>query len=381
MFRLNSLLLCTLMVLLCASPLNASSKMNQSTIEKQAWGTAPNGRNIELYTLKNSHGMEAQISTWGACVVSLKVPDSKGHLDDVVLGYDSVEPYFENPCFFGAVVGRYANRIAAGKFTLNGEPMEVSLNSESGGVPCHLHGGFEGIHLKVWSATESCGNSLLLSLFSPDGEEGYPGNMIMTVRYTLTENNELKIDYTAVSDKDTVINLTNHSYFNLKGEGKGDILNNSLQLFCDYTTPVDKGLIPTGEMASVVGTPFDFTEPHTIGERIHVANEQLEFGNGYDHNWVMGNDCGELKLIGILSEPESGRVMKVLTTEPAVQLYTGNFVDIASGKGGKAYGQYAALCLETQHYPDSPNHPEFPTTELKAGEQFTSTTVYAFSTK
>jgi aldose 1-epimerase len=348
-------------------------------LRHQAFGKTADGREIDLYTLTNKRGMEAGIIDYGGTVVSLKTPDRNGKLADVVLGFDSAGGYLENQFYFGVVVGRYGNRIAKGRFTLNGVKYKLATNNGEN----HLHGGVTGFNKAVWKARDvSDGQSPRLELthLSKDGEEGYPGNLSVTVLYTLTDSNELRIDYSATTDKDTVVNLTNHSYFNLAGQGEGDILDHELTLFADKFTPTDKGLIPTGELRSVEGTPFDFRKPVVIGARIGQNDEQLKFGGGYDHNFVLTSGGGSLALAARVQEPKTGRVLEVLTTEPGIQLYTGNFLDgTVPGKGGKAALRRSGLCLETQHFPDSPNHPQFPSTVLRAGGRYQTTTVYRFS--
>jgi aldose 1-epimerase len=347
-----------------------------------AWGRAPNGDPVELYYLQNAKGMEARISTYGATIVSLTAPDRNGQMADVVLGFSSVEDYAsraylrESP-YFGAVIGRYASRINKGRFPLNGEMISLSINQQ----PNHLHGGFKGFDKVVWraEATENAANpSLDLTYESKDGEEGYPGNLVVTVTYTLADN-ALQIEYKAITDQDTVVNLTNHSYFNLKGAGEGDILGHELQLYADKFTPVDETRIPTGELRSIEGTPFDFTRPTSIGARIDDNNQQLIIGKGYDANFALTDVDGTLKLAARIHEPSTGRVLEVWTTEPGIQVYTGNFLrgDLI-GKGGKTYLPRGGLCLETQHFPDSPNHVDFPSTLLKRGETHTSRTVFRF---
>jgi aldose 1-epimerase len=353
-----------------------SASAYPQTVRKQAWGKA-GGKDVYLYTLTNRSGMEVAISNYGATVVSLKVPDRQGKLADVVLGCDTLAGYEskENP-YFGAVIGRYANRIANGQFTLDGKTYQVPKNDG----PNSLHGGTIGFNKRLWQVREAAGDHITLHYLSPDGEEGYPGNLNVTVTYTLAPDNALRIDYTATTDKDTVLNLTNHSYFNLAGQGSGDILKHELMLKADRFTPVSKTLIPTGELRSVAGTPFDFRRPAAIGARINDKNQQLEFGRGYDHNWVL-NNSGKLALAARVTEPFSGRVLEVLTDQPGIQFYSGNFLDgTIKGKDGKVYGHRYALCLETQHFPDSPNHANFPSTELKPRQTFRSTTVYRFST-
>jgi len=339
------------------------------------------GQTIYRYTLKNRHGMEAKIINFGGIVTSLKVRDKDGKFGDVVLGFNDLDNYVKTHPFFGTAVGRYGNRIAKGRFTLNGVEYKLAVNNGEN----HLHGGIKGFDKVVWTAQEvktPAGPAVRMTYLSKDGEEGYPGNLKVTMVYTLTNKNELRIDYTATTDKDTVLNLTHHSYFNLAGEGNGDILNHQLQLFADRFTPTDAGSIPTGELRSVKGTPFDFLTLHEIGERINDDYEQIKFGGGYDHNYVVNGRMGVLRKAALVLERTSGRMMEVLTTEPGVQLYTGNFLDgTLTGKSGKPYPRRSGFCLETQHYPDSPNKPNFPTTTLKKGATFKSTTIYRFSTR
>jgi aldose 1-epimerase len=323
--------------------------------------------------------MEARITNYGGILVSLLIPDKSNKPGDVVLGYDSLSSYLKATSYFGAIVGRYGNRIGKGRFTLEGK--EYALNVNDGHNT--LHGGLKGFDKVVWEADESTPAtqpSLSLSYLSRDGEEGFPGSLKASVVYTLTDSNELRIDYTASTDKPTVLNLTHHSYFNLAGAGSGDILSHELMLNADRFTPIDSGIITTGELKPVEGTPMDFRTPTAIGARIGVKDDQLRFGRGYDHNWVLNRTGEGLSLAARVWEKTSGRVMEVWTTEPGVQFYTGNFLDgTAIGKGGKAYAYRTGLCLETQHFPDSPNKPTFPTTVLRPGEKFTSTTVYKFS--
>jgi aldose 1-epimerase len=350
------------------------------SLKKESFGKTPDGKKVELYTLTNSNGVEARIITYGGIVVSLKVPDRNGRLEDVVLGFDSLEDYVKKNPFFGTITGRYANRIAKGRFTLNGVEYKLAVNNGEN----HLHGGLKGFDKVIWKARPRQamnGVGLELTYRSRDGEEGYPGNLSVTVTYLLTNNNELRIDYSATTDKDTVINLTNHSYFNLAGAGSGDILKHEVIINADQVTPVDAGMIPTGQLASVKGTPLDFTVSQAIGKRIDSDYEQLVLGKGYDHNFVFSNYDGSLRQQVTVYEPSTGRVMQVLTTEPAVQLYTGNFLNNLTGKGGRTYLRRHGFCLETQHYPDSPNKPNFPSVVLKPGATFKSTTMYRFSAR
>jgi aldose 1-epimerase len=338
------------------------------------------GQNVELYTLTNRKGAEAKITNYGATVVSLKVPDRNGKFDDIVLGFDNIDGYVQGTSFFGATIGRYGNRIAKGRFTLNGVEYKLATNNE----PNHLHGGNKGFDKVIWHAKPfnvKNGIGLRLNYLSHDGEEGYPGNLSVSVSYTLTDNNELKISYAATTDKDTVVNLTHHSYFNLAGHGNGDILNHRLMINADRFTPTDAGSIPTGELRSVKGTPFDFTQPTTIGARINQDDEQLKLAKGYDHNYVLNGTAGTLRQVARVSEPTTGRTMEVWTTEPGMQLYSGNFLDGAQGKSGKVYQFRYGFCLETQHFPDSPNEPSFPTTVLRKGDTYRTQTIYKFSTR
>jgi aldose 1-epimerase len=354
----------------------------QPMIKKQLFGKTADGIEIFMFTLTSKNGMEAAIINFGGTLVSLKVPDRKGHLTDIVLGYDTLGAYENGTNYFGATIGRYGNRIAHGQFTLNGAQYVLAKNNGENS----LHGGIKGFNKVVWDAKEgsaSNGQSLQLKYVSKDGEEGYPGRLSVEVTYTLTDRNELQIDYSAATDKDTVLNLTHHSYFNLRGEGSGNILDHRLTLNADRFTPVDAGLIPTGELRNVQGTPFDFRTPVAIGARIDQGDEQLKLGKGYDHNWVLNRKDGDgLSLAARVEETTSGRTMEVWTTEPGIQFYTGNFLDgKGGGKNGKTYNYRDAFCLETQHFPDSPNHQAFPSTVLKPGTHFHSKTVYRFSGK
>ena len=351
----------------------------EAQVKKQAYGKTAEGAPVDLYTLTNQKGMETSITNYGGIVVTLKVPDRNGKPGDVVLGFDSLDGYLKPNPFFGALVGRYGNRIGHGTFTLNGVAYKLAQNNGEN----HLHGGVRGFNRVVWNAKEVTGKAgpgLVLSYLSKDGEEGYPGNLAVQVVYTLTDNNELRIDYSASTDKDTIVNLTNHTYFNLAGEG--DILNHQLRLFAERFTPVDAGLIPTGELRAVKGTPFDFTKPTAIGARINQADEQVKIGKGYDHNFVLASGGGKLAQAAEAYEPKTGRVLEVWTTEPGLQFYSGNFLDGSQiGKGGKAYQLRSGLCLESQHYPDSPNKPGFPSTVLRKGSKYQSSTVYKFSAR
>lgn len=351
------------------------------SVKKGSFGKTADGKAVEIYTLKNSKGAETQIITYGGTVVSLKVPDKNGKFADVVLGYDSIADYEKNQSYIGALIGRYGNRIAKGRFMLDGKDYTLVKNNGEN----HLHGGTKGFDKVVWLARPSVdknGANLELTYLSRDGEEGYPGNLKVKVVYSLTENNELKIVYSATTDKNTVVNLTHHSYFNLAGAGTGDILNHQLKINADKFTPTDDGSIPTGELKSVKGTPFDFLTATAIGERINNADEQLKFGNGYDHNWILNKTDNSLILGATVFELTSGRVLEVSTTEPALQFYAGNYLDGAiKGKNGQNYPRRSGFCLEAQHFPDSPNKPNFPSSVLKKGETYSQTTIYKFSVR
>jgi aldose 1-epimerase len=359
------------------APGSAKESSASPAATSRVFGKTPAGETVDLYTLKNAKGAEAAISTYGGVVVSLQMPDRSGTLGDIVLGFDDLNGYLTPPPYFGAIIGRYGNRIGHARFQLDG--VEYTLPKNDGDNT--LHGGTQGFDKVLWKATPQGANSLQLTYLSKDGEQGFPGNLSATVVYTLTDNNELKIDYTATTDKDTVVNLTNHSYFNLAGEGQGDILGHMVTIDADRFTPVDKGLIPTGKLSSVAGTPLDFRQPHAIGERIGAKDPQLVYGLGYDENFVL-NHGGDLSAVAArVTDPKSGRVMEVLTTEPGLQFYTGNHLDgTLHGKSGHVYAKNAAFCMETQHYPDSPNKPSFPSTELKPGDHYHTTTIYRFST-
>lgn len=351
------------------------------SIEACVWGRTPDGRTVHLYTLKNGRGMTMRVTDFGCIIVALTAPDREGTYADVVLGYDRLEDYIADRRHFGAVVGRYGNRIAGGKFTLDGQEYALSVNRP----PNHLHGGVRGFEKVVWESEaviRKGAAGVKLRYLSRDGEEGYPGNLDATVCYWLTESDELRIEYTATTDRPTPVNLTNHSYFNLAGAGRGDILGHELMLAAGHFTPVDEGLIPTGELRPVAGTPFDFTAATAIGARIEAADEQLRRGGGYDHNFVFSRWDGKLRPVASLYDPGSGRRMEVLTTEPGVQFYSGNFLDGSDvGKGGQAYGRRCGLCLETQHFPDSPNKPQFPSCILRPDEEYRHVTVFRFSAR
>ncbi|MBN2593883.1 MAG: galactose mutarotase [Sedimentisphaerales bacterium] len=348
-------------------------KMNAN---KESFGTMPDGKQVDLYTLTNTSGIRARITNFGAILVSLEVPDRNGNLADITLGFDKLDGYLGEHPYFGAIVGRYANRIGKAEFKLDGKVYKLAANNNEN----HLHGGIKGFDKQVWRLEDigdtSEGAMVKLSYISEDGEEGYPGNLACSVIYTLTKDDKLKISYEAETDKKTVVNLTNHSYFNLAGQGSGDILGHVLTINADKYTVVDEGLIPTGENRPVKGTPMDFTTPMSIGSRI----AQVE--GGYDHNYVLKSGGGKLALAVTVSEPTSGRIMEIYTDQPGVQFYTGNFLDGSiTGKAGKVYKKHYGFCLETQHFPDSPNKPDFPSVALRPGQKYTTETVHKFSTK
>ena len=356
--------------LLLSTPLIAATR-----VSKQPFGKTPEGTAIDLYELADGT-VEARIMTYGATLVSLKVPDRTGKPGDIVLGYDSAENYIANSPYFGAIVGRYANRIAHGQFQLDGRTYSLPKNDGENS----LHGGTRGFDKVLWSA-HAIENGVEFTCLSKDGDQGYPGNLKVTVRYTLV-GNALRIEYSATTDKDTVVNLSNHSYFNLAGEGSGDILQERLEIHASRFTPVDSTLIPTGALEAVAGTPFDFRTFHAIGERINDKDEQLVRGKGYDHNWVLDRKSASgLVEAARVQDPASGRTLRVLTTQPGLQFYSGNFLDGSIvGKGGHVYAHRSGFCLETQHFPDSPHHANFPSTVLRPGERYHSITVFEFGT-
>ena len=356
-----------------------ATEKDTTQITPQPFGRTPDGTPVEIYTLRNAVGTTARILTYGGIVQSLDVPDKHGNFGDVVLGYDTLGGYLTNSPYFGSLIGRYGNRIAKGHFTLNGKTHTLAVNNGSNS----LHGGLKGFDKVVWQVVRAAytaqGPQLELSYTSPDGEEGYPGTLTVTATYTVTPDNSLRLDYTATTDEPTVVNLTQHSYFNLAGHG--DILGHLVWLNADAYTPVDRTLIPTGEVRPVDGTPFDFRTPATIGSRVNASDEQLTFGGGIDHNWVINHPLGKLGLDARVTEPTTGRVMEVWSTEPGLQFYSGNFLDgTIVGKGGQVYPYRGALALEPQHFPDSPNHPNFPSVVLKPGEVYHNTIVYKFLT-
>jgi aldose 1-epimerase len=384
MFQSPGIVLLVLLELLLGSgcttqQVSQPETKTQKDVTVEEFGKTPAGEAVQIYTLTNAQGMEARITNYGGIVVSLKTPDRNGAFADVVLGHDTLDGYFQNSPYFGALIGRYGNRIAKGEFALDGKTYTLAKNNG----PNSLHGGTKGFDQVVWKAeplNSEDGPALSLTYVSADGEEGYPGTLNVKVVYTLTNDNALRIEYEATTDKKTVLNLTNHSYFNLKDAGATPILDHVLMINADRYTPVDATLIPTGELAPVEGTPFDFRQPTAIGTRIDDDNQQLKFGMGYDHNFVLTRSADGLSLAATVSEPTTGRRMEVLTTQPGVQFYTGNFLDgTITGKGGTKYQQRTALCLETQHFPDSPNQPEFPSAVLEPGQTYQATTLYRFS--
>jgi aldose 1-epimerase len=355
-----------------------STVMPSAFISKEPFGRTADGNTIDLITLRNQKGTEVRVMTYGAILLSVRTADRSGHVDDVVLGHDDAAGYFSNASYFGAVVGRYGNRIAKGKFTLDGHVYTLATNN---GVN-HLHGGTKGWDQALWQADpfqDARGVGVVLTRTSPDGDEGYPGAVSATVTYTLTDDNQLVVDYLAKTAKPTVINLTQHSYFNLSGGKTPDILGHELTINADRYTPVDDTLIPTGELARVQGTPFDFRTSTPIGARIDQDDVQLKRGKGYDHNFVLNRQGEGLSVAARVLEPTSGRTLEISTTEPGIQFYSGNFLDgTVKGKSGVLYGRRSGFCLETQHFPDSPNHPSFPSTVLRPGQNYQSKTVYKF---
>jgi aldose 1-epimerase len=348
-------------------------------IERKLFGRLDDKTSVDIYTLTNAHGLQAKIINYGAELVSLTAPDRRGRLADVVLGYDTLQGYVQDTFYIGAIVGRYANRIAKGKFALDGIQYTLAQNNNGN----HLHGGLRGFNKVLWTAksyaTDAGGAHLVLTYLSKDKEEGYPGNLSVRVTYTLTNNNELRIDYSAKTDKATVLNLTNHSYFNLAGAG--NILGHELRLDADRFTPSDKTSIPNGEVRSVFNTALDFSRPTLIGARIDSTEEQIIFASGYDHNFVLNKTGGAPSLAAEVYEPTTGRVLQFLTTEPGVQFYTGNFLKDVKGKAGKIYQRRDGFCLEAQHFPDSPNKPQFPSVVLRPGATYKQTTIYKFSAR
>ncbi|MCC6455764.1 MAG: galactose mutarotase [Caldilineaceae bacterium] len=344
-------------------------------LKQQPYGATGGGNYADLYTLTNNQGVTLSLTNYGGIITTLHTPDRKGQGGDIVLGYEKLEEYLARNPFFGCLVGRFGNRIAGGKFTLKGKEYRLAQNNGQN----HLHGGTVGFDKVLWAAepfTTPASVGVKLTYTSVDGEEGYPGNLAVTVVYTLTDTNEFQINYSATTDQSTILNLTNHTYFNLRGEG--DILDHLMQINADSFTPVDNTLIPTGEIRPVAGTPLDFRTPTRIGKRIEQNDEQLAFGKGYDQNFVVQGTPGELRRAAVVRDPSSGRTLEVLTTQPGVQFYSGNVLPDLMGKGGQAYQRRSGFCLETQHFPDSPNQPTFPSVVLEPGEKYAETTVWKF---
>jgi aldose 1-epimerase len=371
------------LLILGASEDSMADRTSRGSISSAPFGRTPSGVAVELYTLQNSHGMQARIATYGGIVTALTAPDRNGRYEDVVLGYDALQGYLDHSPYFGALIGRYGNRIANAKFALHGTTYTLAANDG----PNSLHGGRVGFDKVVWKAARAQmtpqGPELTLTYRSRDGEEGFPGNVAVVAVYTLTEDNALRLEYQATTDKETVVNLTQHSYFNLRGaERKGDVLAHTVQINADRFTPVDSTLIPTGELRPVGGTPFDFRKPIAIGARIENADEQLTFGRGYDHNWVLSTFTGALAVDATVYEPQSGRVLEVSSTQPGLQFYTGNLLDGSiTGKNHWIYAPHSGFCMEPQHFPDSPNHPDFPSTVLTPGNRYENTLIYRFTVR
>jgi len=385
---MNKTIFITLLVLLVScQPKTKKTTGDESSditgmVEKEDFQGTYKGVQTDLITIKNANGLIMQVTNYGGKIATLFVPDRDGNMEDIVFGYENIQDYLDGNSSFGAIVGRYANRIAAGKFSLDGNPYQLPLNE---GGKNTLHGGDSGFDDAVWKAekieTEE-GEAVKLTYLSPDGDQGFPGNLTIEVIYTLTDEDELIVNYKAITDKPTVLNLSQHSYFNLAGHASGSILNHELVIDADHFTPVNENLIPTGELRPVDGTPLDFREPHKIGERIGDDYNQLQIGRGYDHNFVLNKETpGDLSFAASVYEDSTGRFMEVFTTHPAVQLYTGNFLDGAIGKADATYNYRTGFCLETQYYPDSPNHPEFPSTVLRPDEEYKHRTVFKFSVK
>jgi aldose 1-epimerase len=379
-FEIGAMLLATFIAWSMQTQRPEPNAPNQqaATVTVAPFGRMPDGKAVEVYTLTNVRGMEVRAITYGAVIQAIRVPDRAGRLDDIALGYDSMQGYLTASPYFGAVVGRYANRIARGRFALEGRSYRLAINN----APNHLHGGLKGYDKVLWEAQAFQRGDTVGVTFqhtSPDGDEGYPGTLRVSVSYSLKPSNELVVEYRAIADRATPVNLSQHSYFNLAGEGRGDILGHVLEINADRYTPVDSTLIPTGALASVAGTPFDFRSPTAIGARIDQPDPQLKYGKGYDHNFVLNRTGGALVHAVHVLEPETGRTLDIATTEPGLQFYSGNFLDgTITGKGGHRYRHRSALVLETQHFPDSPNQPSFPSTILRSGQEYRSKTVFTF---
>jgi len=357
----------------------APQATDQASVTEEVYGKMPDGREVKIFTLTNANGLRARVTEYGAILVSMEAPDKEGVLRDITHGYDTLEGWLTNTSYFGATVGRFGNRIADGKFTLDGVEYELATNNDPGGIPCHLHGGLQGFDKVLWSGSPAGDNAVAFTYVSQDGEEGYPGTLTTTVTYTLTADNELKWEAEATTDAPTILNIVHHSYWNLSGDPATTINDHELMLAADHYLPTNAGLIPTGEIAPVSGTPMDFTTATAIGERVDAAFEALEFGGGYDHAWVLRQGEG-VRLAARLKDPKSGRVMEISTDQPAIQFYGGNFLDgEAVGKNGVAYAYRTALCLETENFPDSPNQPDFPSPVLRPGETYKHVMIHKFS--
>jgi aldose 1-epimerase len=370
----RTILLFVPLAVVCTA-LTGVGQAQKSAVKREPFGKMPDGKAVERFTLTNANGIELKAISYGGIITSLRVPDRNGKFDDIVLGFDQLDGYLKDHPFFGAIIGRYGNRIGKAQFTLDGKTYKLAANNG----PNNLHGGTKGFDKVLWTVEPIGTNGLAFTRTSPDGEEGFPGNLRTRVTYTLTDKNELIVEYHATTDKATPVNLTQHSYFNLAGQASGDILGHELMINADRYTPVDDTLIPTGELAPVEGTPFDFRKPTAIGARINNANPQLKAGLGYDHNWVLNRKGTGLELAARVREPKTGRTLEITTTEPGIQFYAGNFLDgKLTGKGGAVYRHRTGFCLETQHYPDSPNQPKFPSTILKPGQEYRTRTVFTF---
>ena len=356
-----------------------SAMSHAPAVKEEIFGKLPDGREVRIFTLVNRNGLEARVTEYGAILVSMKTPDKSGKLADITLGYDTLEGWLGNTSYFGATVGRFGNRIKDGKFTLDGKTYQLATNNEPGGIPCHLHGGIKGFDKVLWSGKPIGGNAVEFTYLSKDGEEGYPGNLNVKVIYTLTDDNELKWEASATTDAPTVVNIVHHSYWNLSGDPAVSINGHELTLNAPHYLPTNAGLIPTGEIAPVAGTPMDFTTPHAIGARVEDDFEALKLGGGYDHCWVLQKADG-VRLAARLKDPQSGRVMEVHTDQPGVQFYGGNFLDgTVAGKGGVKYAKRTGMCLETEGFPDSPNQPDFPSSVLRPGETYRHVMIHKFS--
>lgn len=368
----------TASILLIGAGCSTEKKPTFTPLETSKFVTTVDGKPIALFNLENKNGLMVQITNYGGRMAALWVPDRNGNFNDILTGYDTIEGFLKDTNYFNGIIGRYANRIAFGKFTLDGVEYTLPINSP----PNTLHGGKRGFDKKIWDVLKSTKDTLVLTYTSVDGEEGFPGTLTATVTYSLNDSNELRIDYLAVTDAPTVVNLTSHGFYNLGGYGDGDILGHILMINADKYTPVDSNFIPTGEFADVTGTPFDFRTPVTVGERIGEDNTQLKYGMGYDHNWVLNKNGKEMSLACRIEEPVSGRVMEIYTDQPGIQVYSGNFLDgSVVGKNGVAYKYRHSICMETQHFPDSPNHPNFPSTVLRPGEKYQTSTIEKFMVK